>query len=689
MASFIAVLFVATAPSAQAATTLPTKMNFQGRITNSAGNILANGTYNMRFKIYNALTSGTLQWSEDRLVSGGPAQYVTVTNGQFNVQLGSVSSLPASVFASDSLYFEVELPTPASATTSSPVWTEGPMSPRNQLATSAYAYNSETLDGIDGAAFALIGTGNAFTAANTFSGTSGFTNTIDVNVGSAAALRVRNGATNLFNVDTTNSIVSVGVSDTTGAVLVLDTKTGAGDPTGVEGAMYYNSNAGKFRCYQAGAWTDCIGAGGSSTLQDAYNSSSSPAVITTTAAKGVEINAGAAPTTDIFKVSNTGFGTTTANADAAQIDYVGGAAAVEGAGARINLTPGTTTGGTWSGMRVVAGATGAASGVTEYGIKVEGPTSPGTGTETGMYIGTGWDTGLDVQSGGLNLAGYTTGGTPDDPPTPAADNLRVYAKKIAGRMMLKWKAPSGVDTSLQTNLGFNTVMLWTPATGTTAVGTGFGNTWPAATGTVTHPTVTNTNLSNSVKAMQLANVATTLNQTLGLTASTATYQNFWRGNAAGLGGFFMQTRFKTALVPAATHRTFVGLTSMTTGAVVGDTVTGDTAGLSHITTDSATTMAFMTRDNTTTNRATFTVPTIASGNIYDFTMFSPPNGSSIFYRLVDLTTGTVLVDSSTATNIPRNTIFMGPQVQMSNGAANILANTTAIGINKIYLETDN
>lgn len=123
-------------------------MNFQGRLADASGNIKPNATYNMRLKLYTVDTAGSPVWSEDRLVSS--AQGVAVTNGLFSIQLGSVTSLPSSLFAGGALYLEVELPTPASATTSSPVWSEGPMTPRNQMATSAYAYNAEMLDGQDG-----------------------------------------------------------------------------------------------------------------------------------------------------------------------------------------------------------------------------------------------------------------------------------------------------------------------------------------------------------------------------------------------------------------------------------------------------------------------------------------------------------------------------------------------------------
>jgi hypothetical protein len=78
--------------------------------------------------------------------------------------------------------------------------------------------------------------------------------------------RAGSGGT-LFNIDTAtvsgsrNGIVTVGASDTTATLLVLDIKTDAGDPTGTDGAIYYNSNLNRFRCYENGAWINCLNSG--------------------------------------------------------------------------------------------------------------------------------------------------------------------------------------------------------------------------------------------------------------------------------------------------------------------------------------------------------------------------------------------------------------------------------------------
>lgn len=141
--------------SASALQTVPYKMNFQGRVTDASGSALANGNYNMKFRIYDASTGGTLQWSEQRANSATTG--VAVVNGLFSVQLGDVTALPVAIFTNQNLYFEIELPTPATATctgASCESYTEGVMGPRNKLGTSAYAFNSDTLDGLDSTAFA-------------------------------------------------------------------------------------------------------------------------------------------------------------------------------------------------------------------------------------------------------------------------------------------------------------------------------------------------------------------------------------------------------------------------------------------------------------------------------------------------------------------------------------------------------
>lgn len=75
---------------------------------------------------------------------------------------------------------------------------------------------------------------------------------------SAGALTIQAGAANMFVLNSSTAQITVGTSDTTGTLLVLDTKTGSGDPTGADGGMYYNSNAKKMRCYAGGSWQDCL-----------------------------------------------------------------------------------------------------------------------------------------------------------------------------------------------------------------------------------------------------------------------------------------------------------------------------------------------------------------------------------------------------------------------------------------------
>ncbi len=141
----------------------------------------------------------------------------------------------------------------------------------------------------------LVTIGSATTAANSVTIEAGNTGGINIgngatahtiNIGNGAAVQgITIGSTNSTSALTLQSgsagtsilssgNVTIGAADANGTLLVFDTKNTAGDPTGVNGAMYYNSNSGKFRCYQNSTWSDCITAsGGFVSLQNAYTNS--------------------------------------------------------------------------------------------------------------------------------------------------------------------------------------------------------------------------------------------------------------------------------------------------------------------------------------------------------------------------------------------------------------------------------
>ncbi len=177
----VAALGVPQTVQAAAPQTIPYLINFQGRLTDNNGNVESNGSYNIKFRLYTVATGGTNIWEEDH-VYGTSDNRVTVTNGLFDIQLGSITTLSTAIFnyynggSTQPLYLEVELPTPATATCASngcATWSEGAMTPRQPLSSSAYAFNSQTLDGQDSSAFGQITASNSWTGLNTFTPTSG------------------------------------------------------------------------------------------------------------------------------------------------------------------------------------------------------------------------------------------------------------------------------------------------------------------------------------------------------------------------------------------------------------------------------------------------------------------------------------------------------------------------------------
>jgi microcystin-dependent protein len=83
----VATLFVVSQISF--ASVVPLTLNYQGTLTDNLGKPVE-GTLDITFKLYNVLTGGTPFWTE--------TQTVTVTKGQFSVDLGSITPLNPSKF---------------------------------------------------------------------------------------------------------------------------------------------------------------------------------------------------------------------------------------------------------------------------------------------------------------------------------------------------------------------------------------------------------------------------------------------------------------------------------------------------------------------------------------------------------------------------------------------------------------
>ena len=269
------------------------------------------------------------------------------------------------------------------------------------------------------------------------------------------------------------------------------------------------------------------------------------------------------------------------------------------------------------------------------------------------------------------------------------DTLKIFARKVAGRMTPKYIGPSGVDQVFQDKISENGQVFYLPNNGST-VGLNLGIGWTTG-GTVSHPTPSATSpaIYSQQKRTRWANVVTTTNQVLGLRTATAE-KRFWRGNAAGLGGWNFHARFAIGLWPAATVRLFVGLNDSNAGWVTSDTLTGNGCGLWHDTTEAANVLNFVTRDGTTATKAAIALAAaLAAGQCFDFWMWSAPNGGAIGYRLFEHNTGTLLADTTTSTTLPLTTAFMGPELAMSNGTANVTVTTTAFELAALSCQSDN
>lgn len=271
-----------------------------------------------------------------------------------------------------------------------------------------------------------------------------------------------------------------------------------------------------------------------------------------------------------------------------------------------------------------------------------------------------------------------------DPSAPS-DGIIMYAKKVAGRNLPKVIGTSGIDTILQAGLHGNSVAMFAPANATTAPQQ-WGIVLTTAT-TISHQqTIASANPWQATRRTRFQ-CSTTAGNTSG--ARTA-YTQWFRGNAAGYGGFFFRAQIGQNLNLNGGQK-FVGLCASTgalaaTAGAVGALI--NMCGMGYDTTDAGTGNWFFLRNDGSDTATKVDLGSNAARNTthgYDLIMFMAPNSSELFVRIVNLHTGVVVLDTSYTTDLPAVNVGMAFKCEVNNGA---VAAANNIEIAKLYIETD-
>jgi hypothetical protein len=293
-------------PTVSAATGVNQQINFQGRLLNSAGATVPDGTYNLEFKIYQdgdgqsvgdttGSPAGTLKWTEDYLNTSGRG--VNVKNGYLSVQLGSVNPFGASVnWNQDNLWLSMNIgSTNVSCTPFSSCSADGEMTPMKRMSSNVYSFNSGLLNGLSGSQYVQLaqgvqadassstslflnktGTGNIVDLQSTGADAFIITNTGDVTYGANAnhTLSVATAAAGIAGKTLSVTAGAGGTGNANGGSLTLT--GGAGTGTGYQGLVNIGATA-----FTAGVNASCAA---NCTITQSYVDANGTIIINSTTA---------------------------------------------------------------------------------------------------------------------------------------------------------------------------------------------------------------------------------------------------------------------------------------------------------------------------------------------------------------------------------------------------------------------
>ena len=258
----------------------------------------------------------------------------------------------------------------------------------------------------------------------------------------------------------------------------------------------------------------------------------------------------------------------------------------------------------------------------------------------------------------------------------------LYAKSFAGKNLLKFLGPNGINAAIQSAFHGPAIFQVSPSNGSVA---------PTITGgaiatltTVSHvQTFASANRFQATRRTRFTSAATAASAT----GCRTSYNQYFLGNAAGFGGFFFRCQFGQG-INLNGAQAFCGLAAQTTLLAGEASAMLNTIGMGYDSTDASTGNWFLMRNDGTGTATKVDLGTNAARNVndgYDLILYAKPNSAEIFVEITNLQTGTLVLSTSYTTDIPAVNTGLSFHCEARNGA---VAAACGIDLAKAYIETD-
>lgn len=211
------------------------QINYQGRLLDNTGGVVADGNYNMRFKIYqdgngcvgggSSPCGGSLEWTETRQNSA--SQGVVVKNGYYSVNLGSITAFGTDVdWNQGTLWLSIDVG--GTGTGGSPTYS-GELLPFRRIASVPQAFNSSLFNGLQSTNFVQLAQGvqadgSTSNASIFINKTGGTADILNLQRAGTSVMLINNGGSTAFKT-TTDSATGFQVNDADGGTPVLNVDT--------------------------------------------------------------------------------------------------------------------------------------------------------------------------------------------------------------------------------------------------------------------------------------------------------------------------------------------------------------------------------------------------------------------------------------------------------------------------------